>query len=69
MSVYSDYKTGAMSDAEYANHCAEINRKARLEEKNRVLSDEEKCWQDGTGEGDCEMCSHAWECSGYHELN
>lgn len=67
MSVYSDYKTGAMSDAEFANHCAEINRKARLEEEEwhtERMSEEEMCWEEGTGEGDCAECDHRWECSG-----
>lgn len=72
MSVYSDYKTCAMSDAEFANHCAEINRKARREEEELHtyrMSEEEICFEEGTGEGDCEECDHKHECSGYHELD
>lgn len=72
MSIYSDYNTGCMSDAEFANHCAELNRKARLEEEEwhtERMSAEEMCWEEGTGEGDCQECDHFHECSGYHELN
>lgn len=72
MSIFSDYNTGCMSDEEFANHCAEMNRKARMEEEEwhtERMSEEEMCWEEGTGEGDCEECDHKHECSGYHELN
>lgn len=72
MSIFSDYNTGCMSDEEFANHCAEINRKARLEDEEFYTdhrSAEDICYEEGTGEGDCEDCDHKHECSGYHELN
>ena len=72
MSIFSDFNTGCMSDAEFANHCAEINRKARLEEEEFYMehkSEEDICYEEGTGEGDCQECRHGLYCSGYHELS
>lgn len=72
MSIFSDFNTGCMSDEEFANLRADFNRKARREEEELHtyrMSEEEICFEEGTGEGDCEECDHKHECSGYHELD
>lgn len=72
MSIFSDFNTGCMSDAEFAILRSNFNNKARREDEEwhtERMSEEEMCWEEGTGEGDCEECDHKHECSGYHELD
>ena len=65
MSIFSDHNCGALSDAEFASECARMNKLERVAElKAQRLNDEEDCWENGTGCGDCNLCDHCWECSG-----
>ena len=39
MSIYSDYKVGAISDDEFRNECARINREDRWEQEDLQIDD------------------------------
>lgn len=41
MSIFSDYECGAMSDVEYHNACARMNREGRDEDERFWESDRE----------------------------
>ena len=67
MSIFSDYKCGALTKEEFESECAAMNNKERYEESHMNDYDEyEYCWATGDYEGqDCEMCQHKFECAGY----
>lgn len=54
MSIYSDYKCGALTEDEYRNECARENRKDRIQREMVVESLEEMCdLMCGAPEDDC----------------
>lgn len=71
MSVFSDFKCGAMSEAEFHNACARMNREDRYYEAREAASmyyhDDDEC------DEDCEHCT--WtecpeeEMGGMYRLN
>lgn len=42
ISIFSDYKCGAMSDDEFRSACAEMNRQDRWEREHEFDDDEEE---------------------------
>ena len=50
MSIFSDYKVGALSDLEFHNACVEMNARDRWEREHEFDAEEEE--YDGEGEED-----------------
>ena len=42
MSIFSDYKVGALSDVEFHNACVEMNAQDRWEREHEYIDDFEK---------------------------
>lgn len=53
MSIFSDYKCGALSDEEFRSACAEMNRQDRWEREHEFEDDEEE-----EQKGMCLTCKH-----------
>ena len=53
MSIFSDYKCGALSDEEFRSACAEMNRQDRWEREHEFDDDEEE-----EQKGMCLTCKH-----------
>ena len=68
MSIFSDYKCGALTREEFESECAAMNNRDRWEQAHIYdkCDEYEECWQLGEyKEQDCEECPHKDECSGY----
>jgi hypothetical protein len=62
MSYFAEYRHGLISREEMLN--AFNMDRSNWDDHEDHLTEEELCWQEGTGEGDCAECDHRWECSG-----
>lgn len=60
MSIFAEYKHGGMDYDELRQAFNFLER----DDDHVQLSEEEICWQEGTGEGNCELCDWRFECSG-----
>lgn len=61
MSYYAEYNHGMISRDELLNA---FNMDRSNHDPDERMSEEELCWNEGTGEGDCAECEHRYECSG-----
>lgn len=61
MSYFAEYKHGLISRQELLNA---FNMDRSNHDPEDRMSEEDICWQEGTGEGDCNLCDHRWDCSG-----
>lgn len=61
MSYFAEYRHGMISRQELLNA---FNMDRSNHDPEEHLTEEELCWNEGTGEGDCAECDHRWECSG-----
>lgn len=66
MSAYAEYNHGLISKDELMNWFNMFERPYMdyPDDPEEKMSEEELCWNEGTGEGDCAECDHRWECSG-----
>lgn len=55
MSIYSEYLHG---DIDYD----EFRQAYNLLERKDEMDDEERCFKEGTGQGDCNKCFYACDC-------
>lgn len=68
MSIFSDYKVGALTAEEFADECVSFNNRARAEEaaSEEPYNEYDACWEyGGYIDQNCELCPHNFECSGY----
>ena len=61
MSYYAEYNHGMISRDELLNA---FNMDRSNHDPDERMSEEELCWREGTGEGDCTICDWRFECSG-----
>ena len=61
MSYFAEYRHGMIPRQELLNA---FNMDRSNHDPEEHLTEEELCWNEGTGEGDCAECDHRWECSG-----
>lgn len=61
MSYFAEYRHGLISRQELLNA---FNMDRSNHDPEDRMSEEDICWNEGTGEGDCNLCNHRWECSG-----
>lgn len=61
MSYFAEYRHGLISRQELLNA---FNMDRSNHDPEDRMSEEDICWNEGTGEGDCAECDHRWECSG-----
>lgn len=61
MSYFAEYRHGLISREEMLNA---FNMDRSNHDPEDRMSEEDICWNEGTGEGDCAECDHRWECSG-----
>ncbi|MBR0340667.1 MAG: hypothetical protein IJH64_00160 [Oscillospiraceae bacterium] len=61
MSYFAEYRHGLISRQELLNA---FNMDRSNHDPEDRISTEDICWNEGTGEGDCNLCDHKFECAG-----